>query len=172
MLGLRAKLAPTNLRNKYGRLGNPKEKSVNPEGPCAHGPDTSRVVQTAVKQAAAAEVRAGGLTCPSQDYHRGALTPVAVQDAAGELLQALEQAQLAVSCCPVSKRNCCRSPVPLGCNKLVFVQGQGSAKALWAKVGITKVYDVLVQVLSSPQPGFLSTLLARQASSCAVEACT
>ena len=44
---------------------------------------------------------------------------------------------------------------------LLYLQAQVSGKALWAKVGITKVYDVLVQVLSSPQPDFLSSLLAR-----------
>ena len=44
---------------------------------------------------------------------------------------------------------------------LFRTQAQVSGKALWAKVGITKVYDVLVQVLSSPQPDFLSSLLAR-----------
>ena len=56
MLGLRAKLAAKKLRHKYENLGTPKEAtSQHPE---LHSPDACRVVQTAVKQALAAEVRA------------------------------------------------------------------------------------------------------------------
>lgn len=59
MLALRAKLAPKNFRNKYGRLGNPKEEAAPPLASGAHVPDAGRVVQAAVKQTAAAQVQWG-----------------------------------------------------------------------------------------------------------------
>ena len=125
MLGLRAKLAAKKLRHKYGRLGNPKEDipATTTDHPELHSPDACRVVQTAVKQALAAEVRAVlwyayasqnavqllGVTLKM--YHSTHLSGVIseitwsghqathsflAQEVEVELLQALEHAQLTV----------------------------------------------------------------------------